>query len=56
MSTVLWAVTWRYGDKSAWGIVRIYSSEKKAQADVEMLKKHCVDKGFGIEPVEWVNE
>ena len=36
----VWAITWKYGDKSGFGIVGLYGKEEIAKGRLEMLTEH----------------
>lgn len=34
----IWAITWNYSDNSGYGVLRAYSSEEQARADVKIFE------------------
>jgi len=50
---VVWVLMWHYGDRSATGIVGVYSEEKRAEYEQALLKEHGLGKEFslGVYPV-----
>jgi hypothetical protein len=49
----IWAITWKYGDKSAFGIVGLYGKEDVAKERLALLADHGdISKVFEIHTLE----
>jgi hypothetical protein len=52
----IWAITWRYYDKSGFGIVGLYAKEEAAKDRLALLTEHgCMDKVFELFALNMAN-
>lgn len=51
----LYAITWKYYDNSAGGVIRVYEMQATAERDAEMLVEHSDSKQFQVVPVPYID-
>lgn len=52
----LYAITWKYSDNSASGVIRVYESKEVADRDAEMLAEHSDGtRQFQVTPVPYID-
>ena len=50
----MYAITWRYHDGSASGVVAVFDVEKDADELWSILIEHCTTREFKVQPVRHV--
>lgn len=52
----LYAITWKYGDNSGSGVVRVYDTQEAADRDAEMLAENSDGtRQFQVVPVPYID-
>ena len=52
----LYAITWKYGDNSAGGVIRVYETQATAERDAQMLVEHSDGtRQFHVVPVPYID-
>lgn len=49
----IYVITWRYGDGSGSGALRVFTNKDRAEADLRMLMSVDAGRQFELEEVEW---
>jgi hypothetical protein len=45
----VWVLSWRYGDGSGSGVLRVYLTEDRARLDLELIESEGTGKSYELE-------